>query len=217
MKRALIVLIVLLLILCEGFALEIDRDEALGDFRFHSLSWGIDWPSAEAGGAFQLGVLLRESRTGMTVQFDNAVYLGIPVSAALVFDTNGISEIPGLVAVMVRYEEEDENELIAGLEEIYGVKNEYYVDPNGVMISIDPAGWTSEETMEASLSEEEKRYFKDLMKDYDELRVEALLRSPLVTVRVDEDLNLIEFNGNHAAVAKYVKSAYEQESIKEGE
>ena len=211
MKRVFIVFAVVLLIFAEGLAQEKDEGEAYGDFQFNSLVWGSDWMSVEDSGDFTCDAIIRENGTGMIAQFENADYLGIPVSAALVFDTNGISDLPGLVSVLIRYEETDENELIGRLEEIYGIRNEYYTDPNGVMISITPAGWTSEKTIEASLSEDEKMYLMDLVKEYDLSRTEALLRSPLVTVKVNDDMNLIEFNGNHAACVKFVKSAFMKE------
>ncbi len=134
--------------------------------------------------------------------------MGIPIGdIGLVFDTNGVGDTAGLVTVMVQYEEEYEKTLLTKLEELYGERKNAYIDKNGVENPINPAGWVSDDTIEDVLTEEEKEYYINMFpKDYEQTRLDAALRSPLASIRFDEERNLIEFNGNDASIVSFIQA-----------
>ncbi len=139
---------------------------------------------------------------------ENGEYLGIPIGdIALNFDTNGVGNTAGLVNVIVQFEEENEKTLLARLEELYGERKNTYIDKNGVENPINPAGWVSNDTIENVLTEEEKGYYLGMIpKNFKQSTIDTLLRSPLVSIKFNEDLNVIEFNGKNAAVVSYIQA-----------
>jgi len=157
---------------------------------------------------FQNADILKENGNRKTVKLKNAEYLGVPISdIGLAFNTNGVRNTAGLVTVIVHYEEEYEKTLLTKLEELYGVRKNAYTDKNGVENPINPAGWVSNETIEGVFTEEEKEYYISMFpKDYDQTRLDANLRSPLASIRFDEERNLIQFNGSDAAIVSYIKA-----------
>ena len=179
-----------------------------GDFKFCSLEWGIDWETVQKSDIFQNADILKENGNRKTVKLENGEYLGIPIGdIGLVFDTNGVGDIAGLVTVMVQYEEEYEKTLLTKLEELYGERKNTYIDKNGVENPINPAGWVSNDTIESVLTEQEKEYYLSMLPEgYEQTRIDALLRSPLVSIRLNEELNFIEFNGNHSAIVSYIQA-----------
>ena len=65
----------------------------------------------------------------------------------------------------------------------------------------------SDDTIESVLTEQEKEYFLDTAaKGKEQTRIDAILRSPLVSIRLDEDNNTIEFNGNNAAIVSFIRA-----------
>lgn len=179
-----------------------------GDFKFSSFEWGTDWETVKQSDTFRNADILKENGNRKTVKLENGEYLGIPTGdIGLVFDTNGVGTTAGLVTVMVQFEEEHEKTLITKLEELYGERKNSYTDKNGVENPINPAGWVSNDTIEDVLSEEEKEYYLGMLPEgYEQTRIDALLRSPLASVRLDEERNFIEFNGNNAAIVSYIQA-----------
>lgn len=180
-----------------------------GDFKFCSLEWGIDWETVQKSDIFQNADILKENGNLKAVKLENGEYLGIPIGdIGLVFDTNGIGNTAGLVAVTVQYEEKYENTLLTKLEELYGERKNAYIDKNGVENPINPAGWVSNDTIESVLTEQGKEYYLDIVVPQvkEQTRIDALLRSPLVSIRLNEELNFIEFNGNHSAIVSYIQA-----------
>ncbi len=179
-----------------------------GDFKFCSLEWGADWETVQKSDIFQNAEILKENGERKTVKLENGEYLGTPIGdIGLVFDTNGVGDTAGLVTVMVQYEEEYEKTLLTKLEELYGERKNTYIDKNGVENPINPAGWVSNDTIESVLTEQEKEYYLNMLPEgYEQTRIDALLRSPLVSIRLNEELNFIEFNGNHSAIVSYIQA-----------
>lgn len=179
-----------------------------GDFKFCSLEWGIDWETVQKSDIFQNADVLKENGNRKTVKLENGKYLETPIGdIGLVFDTNGVGDTAGLVTVMVQYEEEYEKTLLTKLEELYGERKNAYIDKNGMENPINPAGWVSNDTIESVLTEQEKEYYLDMLpKNYEQTRIDTLLRSPLVTIRLDDERNFIEFNGNDAAIVSYIQT-----------
>lgn len=179
-----------------------------GDFRFDSLDWGSDWETVrEHENVKNATYEVSENGQRQTVKIEGLEYLGITVDAAgFVFDTDAETETTGLHHVFLQFSEEDEERLLEKLTEQYGEPKTSYTDKNGVENPITPFGWISDDTLEDSFTEEELAYYLDrLPKDYEQTRLDALLRSPLVSICFDKDRNLVEWNGSTAAVAAFVE------------
>ncbi len=199
------VMIALLLVGCN--TVKPNQQPEKGDFKFCSVEWGSDWETLRESDAFRNAVILKENGNRKTLEPEDGTYLGIPVEeAGLVFDSNGVGDIAGLTSVAIRYEEEYEEAFLSKLEELYGKRENTYKDKNGYTNPIDPAGWVSNETVESVLTEEEKEYYVSMFpKDYGQTRIDALLRSPLVTINFDDENNIVVFNGNDAATVSYIQ------------
>ena len=206
MKKLFVLILALLLVGCNTS--QQNKQEDKGDFKFCSLEWGVDWETAQKSDILQNADILKEDGNRKTVKLENGEYLGIPVGdIGLVFDTNGVGSTAGLVSVQIQFKEEYEKTLLNKLEELYGKRKDTYTDKNGFQNPITPAGWVSSENIESAFTEEEKEYYISLFpKDYKQTRIDALLRSPLVIIRFDEELNVIVFNGNDAAIVSYIQA-----------
>ena len=207
--KKLIILFVVLSALLTGCntakqSLQAEKD----NFKFCSLQWGADWETLKKSDVLKNADILKEDGNRKTVKLESGKYLETPIGdVGLVFDTNGISDTAGLVSVSVQYKEENEQALLTQLEKIYGKRKSTYTDKNGYKNPIDPAGWVSSETIEGVFTEEEKEYYISMFpKNYEQTRIDALLRSPLVIIRFDEELNVIVFNGNDAAIVSYIQA-----------
>lgn len=179
-----------------------------GDFRFDSLDWGSDWEIVrEHENVKAVTYEVSENGQRQTVKAEGLEYLGITLDVAgFVFDTDAETETTGLHHVFLQFSEEDEERLLEKLTEQYGEPKTFYTDKNGVENPITPAGWVSHDTLEDGFTEEELAYYLEILsKDYEQTRVDALLRSPLVSIRFDKDRNLVEWDGSTASVAAFVK------------
>ncbi len=209
MKKLFVIISVVFALLLVGCNTAKPNQQAeKGDFKFCSLEWGIDWKTVQKSDIFQSADVLKENVNRKIVKLENGKYLETPIGdIGLVFDTNGVGDTAGLVSVQVQYEEEYEKTLLSKLEELYGKRKDTYTDKNGFQNPITPAGWVSNDTIESVLTEQEKEYYLNMLpKNYKQTRIDALLRSPLVIIRLDEELNVIVFNGNDAAIASYIKA-----------
>ena len=208
MKKLFILISVVFALLLAGCNTNEQTQQAeKGDFKFGSFEWGTDCETVKQGDTFRNAEILKENGNRKTVKLENGEYMGIPTGdIGLVFDTNGVGATAGLVTVMVQFEEEHEKTLITRLEELYGERKNSYTDKNGVENPINPAGWVSNDTIEDVLTEEKEYYLGMFPEGYEQTRIDALLRSPLASVRLDEERNFIEFNGNNAAIVSYIQA-----------
>ncbi len=209
MKKLFVLFSVVLALLLVGCNTPEQNQQAeKDDFKFCSLEWGIGWETVQKSDIFQDADVLKENGNRKTVKLKNGQYLGIPTGdIGLVFDTNGISDTAGLVAVFVQYEEEYEKTLLTRVEELYGKRKNSYIDKNGVENPISPAGWVSNDTIESVLTEQEKEYYLNMIPEgKEQSRIDALLRSPLGSIRLNEERNFIEFNGNDAAIVSFIQA-----------
>lgn len=209
MKQLFVLFSVVLALLLVGCNTTKQNQQAeKGDFKFCSLEWGIDWETVQKSNIFQNADILKENGNRKTVKLENVEYLGVPISdIGLAFDTNGVGDTAGLVTVIVQFEEKYEKTLLTKLEELYGERKNTYTDKNGVESPINPAGWVCPETIESVFTEEEKEYYISMFpKDYEQTRLDANLRSPLASIRFNEETNFIEFNGNDAAIVSFIQA-----------
>ena len=213
MKRLVVLSLVLMFLLTGCNAVKQNKSTEEGNFRFCSLEWGIDWETAQKYDVLQnVESEITENGHRQTVTIEGIEYLGVQLDMiGLVFDIAGITETAGLSNVFLQYSEADEATLLNKLTELYGERKNSYLDKNGVENGINPAGWVSGETVEDVLTEEEKEYYISMFpEDYEQTRMDANLRSPLVSIRFDEERNMIEFNGNTASVVAHVKAELSQ-------
>ncbi len=197
-------ILVLMLVGCN--ATEQSQQTEIGDFKFCSLEWGTDWETVQKSDMLQ-NADIKANGNRKTVKLKNVKYLEIPINdIGVIFDTNKVGDTAGLITVVAHYEEEYEKTLLTKLEELYGERKSTYTDKNGVENPINPAGWVSSDTIESVLTEQEKEYFLDMIPEgMEQTRIDALLRSPLVSIRVDEESNIIDFNGNYASIVALIR------------
>ncbi len=176
------------------------------DFKFCSLEWCTDWETVQKSDIFQNAkYTITENGHRQVAKIEGLEYLGIKLNmVGLSFDVADAAN--GLNSVFLQFSEENEDVLLNKLIELYGERKDVYVDKNGVENPINPAGWVSNDTIENVLTEEEKEYYISMFpKDYEQTRLDANLRSPLVSIRFDEERNLIEFNGSAAAAVSFIQ------------
>ena len=180
-----------------------------GDFKFCSLEWGIDWETVQKNENLQnVKYEVTENGQRQLVKIEGLEYLGVKLDmVGLAFDIGELTKTNGLHSVFLQFAEENEEILLTKLTELYGERKSTYTDKNGVENPIGPAGWVSSETIEDVLTEEEKEYYINMFpKDYEQTRLDAALRSPLASIRFDEERNLIEFNGSTASVVAFIQA-----------
>ncbi|MBE7035372.1 MAG: hypothetical protein E7402_04590 [Ruminococcaceae bacterium] len=210
MKRLftlLTVLFVLFLVGCD--TAKQNQHEETADFTLFSLAWGTDWETAQNSEFLQNASFdVTENGPRQLVKIEGLDYLGVPLEmTGLAFDIGENAETNGLHSVFLQFNEENEATLLGKLTALYGEPKTAYTDTNGVTIPIQPIGWVSDDTIEDVLTAEEKEYYVNLFPaDYEQTRLDAALRSPLSSIRFDAENNLVEFNGNAAAVVSFIKA-----------
>lgn len=210
MKRLLVLFSVVLTLLLVGCnANQQSQETDKGDFKFYSLEWGADWETVQKNENLQnVEYEVTESGQRQTVTLEGLEYLDVKLDkVGLAFDTDEMAETNRLHMVVLQFAEENEEILLNKLTELYGERKSAYIDKNGAENPINPAGWISSDTVENVLTKKEKEYFLSMLpKEYKQTRIDALLRSPLVSIKFDEEHNLIEFQGNTASVVAFVKA-----------
>lgn len=169
------------------------------NFMLHSLKWGETWETIKDDPQLSSYSVLRDDGRSLAIEIEGTELLGVNGKTRLMFDNN-TSPSSGLVSAYFLYGDQDENTLITECEKVFGERTDSYTDKNGVENPIQPSGWYSPETVESSLTDEERDKYLELSGDIEQSRLDALLRQPLVIITVDEDNNIISFSGNSAAV-----------------
>ncbi len=199
------VVLALLLVGCN--ATKQSQQAEKGDFKFCSLEWGTDWETVQKSDILQNAKYeITENGHRQVVKIEGLEYLGVKLEmVGLSFDVANVTN--GLNSVFLQFSEENEDLLLTKLIELYGERKSAYIDKNRVENPINPAGWVSNDTIENVLTEEEKEYYISMFpKDYEQTRLDANFRSPLVSIRFDEERNLIEFNGSAASVVSFIQA-----------
>lgn len=181
-------------------------------FTFLSAQWGDSWENVQK----QTGLAgdLKEQGHRHIAQIENVEYLGTKGTAVFQLDKQLQNTQMGLYNVMFVYQDVDEARLLEEMEKTFGERKKSYLDKNGVENPIGfSGGWVSEETVEETLTEEQRETLVDIyVKERnlnindakDKSVIDAFLRAPLVSIVVDEELNKIEFKGSSAATVKYI-------------
>ncbi|MBE7033614.1 MAG: hypothetical protein E7406_05235 [Ruminococcaceae bacterium] len=210
MKKLFALLLVVLTLLLVGCDTTKQNEQAeKGDFKFCSLEWGTDWETVQKSDILQKAKYeITENGHRQVVKIEGLEYLGVKLEmVGLSFDVADVTKANGLNSVFLQFSEENEEVLLTKLTELYGERKSTYTDKNGVENGINPAGWVSNDTIENVLTEEEKEYYISMFpKDYEQTRLEANLRSPLVSIRFDEEHNLVEFNGSAASLVSFIQA-----------
>ncbi|MBR2476983.1 MAG: hypothetical protein IKB50_02475 [Clostridia bacterium] len=209
MKRLFVLFSLVLSLILSGCNTSQPQQAEKGDFKFCSLEWGTDWETVQKSDIFKDAQYeVTENGHRQVVWVDGLEYLGVKSEmAGLVFDVANVTTANGLSSIFFQFSEEDEEVLLSELTELYGERKTAYLDKNGVENPINPAGWVSEDTVESVLTEEGRAYYISMFpEDYEQTRLDANLRSPLVSIRFDEERNFVEFNGSVASVVSFVQS-----------
>jgi len=210
MKRFFLLFSVLLALLLVGCNTTKQTQQAeKGDFKFYSLEWGTDWETVQKNEKLKnVKYEITENGQRQIVKLEDLEYLGVKLDmVGLAFDIGKKTDTNGLHSIFLQFSEENEEILLTKLTELYGEPKTSYTDKNGVENPINPNGWVSSDTLEDVLTEEEKEYYLGMVpKEYEQTRIDALLRAPLVSIRFDKDRNMVEFNGNVASVVAFVKA-----------
>lgn len=196
--------VVLLATLLSGMLVACNTTSQDDKFGFLSAEWGTSWDDVQKDTGLTSEV--QEENGTQVAQIGNVEYLGTTGTAVFQLDNQLDSTHYGLDKVIFIYDDADEEKLMTELENIYGERKNTYTDKNGIENPIEfSGGWVSKETIEGSMTEAEKEKYIELMGDIDQSRKDLILRSPVVTITVDEERNIIEFNGSGAVTVNYVK------------
>lgn len=210
MKRLCIIPVILSLLFIAGCEVQTDSDTGIVNEKFmiHSVKWGTSWDDIKDAPQLNEYTVVRDDGNIFAVKSENVECFGQNGTLLLMFSVSEDSlPATGLVQAYFQYEDAAEQAVIAECEKIYGERQSFFLDKNGIENPLNPPAWYSEEMLEGSLSETEKQeylhYFEG--KNIDETRIDALLRQPLVIVTPDEDNNVIRFQGNDAAIVENLR------------
>lgn len=210
MKKIISVFLVLTVMLITGCGNNttdsLNKNVVEDKFLIHSLSWGDTWENIEKEGTLKHEKTIRDDGNMYAAQFGDTEFLGVTGKTILMFDVAETSfPSVGLQSAYFVYDEKDEDRIIEESEKLYGERKEYFLDKDGIENPLNPPAWYSKETVEGSLSNEEKEKYLEYLQDAEKTRIDALMRSPLVIITLDEEENMIRFQASDAAVVKNIK------------
>ncbi len=177
-------------------------------FTFPYAVWGADWAEIQSKCELE-GEETTYSDGRASVQIDNLDFFGTPVTAVLLFD-RADSETPGLYEIQLLFDDAEEEALLAAMEKVYGERKDYFLDKDGIENPLTPAGWTSPETLEKTLTEAQINLLKEQYPDIEQTRMDAIMRQPLVEILFDEEENRVVISGSTAVAALEVISSENQ-------
>ena len=177
-------------------------------FVVNSIKWGSSWESVKDSSELSGYKIVKDDGNRFIIELSNYEYLGQTGKLTMLF-SNSESSFPatGFIQAYFEYDDAVEKEIIEDGEKIYGERKGFFLDEKGIENPLNPPAWYCEETLEKSLNEKEKEEFlkKYEGKGYEDTRIDALLRGPLVIITVDEEKNVIRFLGNDAAVVENLR------------
>ena len=177
-------------------------------FIVNSVMWGSSWESVKDEPQLKGYKVIKDDGNRFVIEIDEFEYLGQKGKLRMEFSEWDKSfPSSGLIQAYFGYDENIEEEIIATGVEIYGERKSFFLDKDGIENPLNPPAWYSETTIEDSLSEEEKEEYLKYIDDkiYHETQIDAYLRGPLVVITVEEEKNMIRFQGNSAAVVENLK------------
>lgn len=188
---------------------EVAKKNAVNNnYILYSLHWGEPWEFLKNNPQLKDVKIVVDDGNRFAVEKKDAEFLGIKGTMVLLFSPNEKS-FPnvGFIKAMFSYDEEDEKNLIKAGEKTFGERKNFFLDENGVENPLNPAAWYCEETVEKSLTQDEKERYLKLLKEnnVDDVRADAYIRGPLVVISVFENENYVEISGSNAAKVKNLK------------
>lgn len=209
MKKNIYVLLIITLVLlvCSSCNLESTKKNEVDEkFIVNSVQWGASLEYVKDD--LKDYKVIKEDANRTIIGIDNYEYLETNGELMMEFSSSeeNFPEV-GFIQAYFVYDAEEEKRLIENGEKVYGARKEYFLDKDGIENPLNPSAWCSNETIEKSLSEEEKKEYINSFneKQYDDTRIDAILRGPLVIISVDEEKHMVRFQGNSAAIVNNIK------------
>ncbi len=167
--------------------------------------WGIDWETAQKSDVFyQVDVeVVRDDALSTAVGVKGLKFFDKTVEAGFQFGKDEYTN--GLFGITIKYQEEDGAYILNKMTEKYGERQSYFLDEKGMENPINPAGWYTEERFYTELTEAEQEALVSLYKDKGQTFADAILRQPLVIIKVYEEAHMIELSGSNAAVVNNIE------------
>ncbi len=208
MKKIVCIILVLQLFIVAGCERKQDSLQTDENFNLYSLSWGEPWDNLKNNSQIEDVKIIVDDGNRFAVEKKDAEFLGVKGTMVLIFSPNENS-FPnvGFIKAMFSYNEEDEENLIKAGEKKFGERKTFFLDEKGIENSLNPPAWYCEETVEKSLTQEEKEKYLALLREHnvDGVRADAYIRGPLVVISVFENENYVEISGDNAAKVKNLK------------
>lgn len=183
-------------------------------FTFYSAQWGESWEDVQKNSDLPEGEVVTDDGNRFVVQIEGAEFLGVKGTAVMLF-SQPESSYPktGFTQVSFTYDDKDEEKLISEGEKIYGERKNYFLDKDGIENPLNLPSWYSEETIERTLSDEEKEEYTEIIKSKkselvkdNPTYIDAIIRGPLVIISVNEDENRVIIQGDDAAAVRNLKT-----------
>ena len=198
--------IVTLIRMYDGFAqgaAATDAKELVDEkFMIDSLPWGEAWENMKDRAIFSEAHVIAEDAIRFVVELNNIEFLDADGTMRLEFSVaDSAYPFVGLVKAYFSYDEKDENEILTRGNALYGERQTYFLDKNGIENPLNPSAWYSPENMDNALLPAEREHFETILKNrgVEQTRADAIIRGPLVIISVNEDNNMITIQGDKAA------------------
>ncbi len=191
---------------CSGVAEQTKENVTEEKFIVNSMRWGTSWQDAQK--VLENYKIAKEDSNRVAIEIEKYTYLGVNGKLMMEFSVAENSfPAAGFTQAYFVYDEGDEEILLNAGEREYGERKNFFLDKNGVENPLNPPAWYSSETLEESLSEEEMDAYRKVLdgKDIEPTRMDAIMRGPLVVISVSEEINMVRFQGDKAAIVENLR------------
>ena len=217
MKRIFGIVCVAFILLVTGCSNTINKnpiDSTVDEkFMVYSIPWGELWEDVKDKELLKEAKVIANDGNNFAVKIEEAEFLKVKGEMVLHFSVseNSFPNL-GLIKVYFGYDDKDEKVLLEQGKKLYGKRKEFFLDKNGIENPLNPSAWYSEESIDENLTEKERTYFSNILKErsVEETRADAIMRGPLVVISVHEDRNMIEISGDNAAKVKNLRNAVQK-------
>ncbi len=217
MKRIFGIVCVAFILLVTGCSNTINKnpiDSTVDEkFMVYSIPWGELWEDVKDKELLKEAKVIADDGNRFAVEIEEAEFLKVKGKMVLHFSVseNSFPNL-GLIKVYFGYDDKDEKVLLEQGKKLYGKRKEFFLDKNGIENPLNPSAWYSEESIDENLTEKERTYFSNILKErsIEETRADAIMRGPLVVISVHEDRNMIEISGDNAAKVKNLRNAVQK-------